>query len=77
MEKMETTDTLEIQIVEIDYTNWQGKRGLRRIRPVPGTLQFKSTEHHPTSQWLFDAVDLDKKALRTFALSDIHSWKSI
>lgn len=62
--------------VTIVYTNWRGQTDTRRIAPRPGTLRFEATEHHPDPQWVFDAFDLDKKADRTFALKDVHSWKA-
>mgnify|MGYP000753318233 CR=1 FL=1 len=68
---------MESQVVEIDYTNWRGVRGLRRIRPIPETLRFTSTEYHMAPQWIIDAMDLDKNELRNFAMADVHSWRSI
>lgn len=61
------------QEVVIDYTNWEGKRSVRRIRPLQ--LSFENNEWHPETQWLLEAVDLDKGWTRSFALANIHSWK--
>lgn len=58
--------------VKIDYTNWQGKRSVRRIFPM--VLRFTKTEWHPEEQWMLLARDLDKDELRDFAMKDIHSW---
>jgi hypothetical protein len=58
--------------VTIDYTNYRGERGLRRILPLD--IKFGSNEWHPEPQWLLIAIDEDKKAERIFALKDIHSW---
>jgi hypothetical protein len=62
------------QIVVIDYTNWRGERALRRIEPVG--IYWGSNEWHPKEQWLLDARDYGKREQRTFAMKDIHSWKS-
>ncbi|PID32885.1 hypothetical protein CR956_00115 [Candidatus Saccharibacteria bacterium] len=61
------------QVVVIDYTNYRGKRMLRRVRPI--RLVFDSNQWHPKPEWLLEAFDLDKNAERTFSLKDIHSWK--
>lgn len=62
------------QIVEIDYTNHRGERALRKI--IPKTIEFGSTEWHPTGQWLLNAWDIDKMADRSFAMNQIHSWRN-
>ncbi len=59
--------------VVIDYTNWRGERSKRRIHPV--TLTFGSNEWHKDLQWLLTAYDVDKEAVREFAMKDIHSWE--
>ena len=59
--------------VVIDYTNYRGERGLRRIRPL--AVRFEASEWHPTKQWLLRAVDVEKGAMRDFAMIDIHSWQ--
>lgn len=61
--------------VAIDYTNHRGERSVRRIIPMTGTMRYASNEWHKETQWLFDAHDLDKKAIRTFALKDVHEWR--
>lgn len=61
------------EVVEIDYTNWQGKRSTRRI--IPGAFRWGSNEWHPTPQWLLDAYDCEKQAERTFALVGIWSCR--
>ncbi len=62
------------QIVEIDYTNWRGERGLRRI--VPMSIEWANNEWHPETQWLLEALDVDKRQSRTFALANVHSWRA-
>lgn len=63
------------KIVEIDYTNYRGERGVRQIQPKK--LFFGSNEWHPKEQWLLEALDLSKKADRLFAMSEIHSWRCL
>lgn len=63
------------QQVWIDYTNHRGERAYRRIHPLK--VSFEYTEWHRVSQWLLEAVDLDKSAVRKFAMSSIHDWFSI
>ena len=62
------------QVVEIDYTNWEGKRRTRLIRPT-GVLLFEENNYHKPAQWLLEALDLDTNKIKKFAVKDIHSWK--
>lgn len=67
--------TLEnAQIVNILYTNYKGETALRKI--IPERIWFGSTEWHPEDQWLLDAHDLEKDALRNFAMKDIQQWQA-
>lgn len=61
-----------VGIVEIDYTNHEGKRSLRRINPW--YIVYGANQWHKEEQWLLQARDVDKDATRTFAMKDIHSW---
>lgn len=61
------------ETVTIDYTNWRGERGARLIYPL--AIRFENNEWHPESQWLLEAVDLEKNEIRTFAMKNIHSWE--
>jgi predicted DNA-binding transcriptional regulator YafY len=61
------------QIVIIDYTNHRGERRERRI--IPKSLRYGSTEWHPDSQWLLEAVDVEKRMSRSFSMKDIHQWR--
>ncbi|MCH8519715.1 MAG: hypothetical protein LAT82_03080 [Nanoarchaeota archaeon] len=63
----------EEKIIIISYTNWKGITSQRRI--IPQNILFSSNEYHPEKQWLIEAYDVDKNAMRTFACRDIHSWK--
>lgn len=60
------------QDVEIDYTNYRGERTIRHILPL--AWRFGHTEYHTEDQWLLRALDLDKQALRDYAVADIHRW---
>lgn len=62
------------QIVLIDYTNWKGTRSTRTI--IPKEIKFGFSEWHPGEQWLLSAYDLDKLAVREFAMSGIHRWRA-
>lgn len=60
--------------VTILYTNYKGETAYRKIIPT-GKIWFGSTEWHPEKQWLLDAHDVEKGALRNFAMKDIKEWK--
>lgn len=60
------------QKVKILYKNYRGKTAVRTI--IPLKIWFGSTDWHPESQWLFDVIDCEKNAIRSFALKDILSW---
>lgn len=59
--------------ITIDYTNYRGERAERDI--IPEKIWFGSTDWHKEEQWLLDAHDMEKDALRNFAMKDIHEWK--
>ena len=50
------------------YKNWRGETGIRRA--VPNHMWYGRTEHHPEAQWFMNAWDVDKQALRDFAVLD-------
>lgn len=62
-----------LEEVVIDYTNWKGERQHRRIRPHY-TIFTRMPPYHPGRGWLLCALDLDKNAMRFFAMKNIHSW---
>jgi predicted DNA-binding transcriptional regulator YafY len=64
---------MQEQEVHIDYINWEGKRSLRRIKPLK--IFFGSTNWHKEPQWLLKAMDIDKGEERDFALKDILKWE--
>lgn len=51
------------------YTNHEGKESFRHA--VPKSIRFDSTEWHPEKQWIMRAWDVDKKAMRDFAMKDM------
>ena len=59
--------------VVIDYTNWRGERSTLLIHPI--RIDFENSEWHPETQWVLYAVDVEKNAVRSFAMKDIHSWE--
>lgn len=59
-------------MVRIDYVNYRGERSVRLI--VPQRIYFGDVEWHPGTQWILDAWDVDKAALRSFAVADIRGW---
>ncbi len=61
------------KVITVRYTNYKGETGMRSI--VPEKIWFGSTEWHKDEQWLLDAYDIDKAAIRNFALKDISEWK--
>ncbi len=60
------TDDLTLRFT---YRNWRGEVAERAARLVH--LWFGATEYHPDPQWLVNAVDAEKRALRDFALRDM------
>ncbi len=66
-------EAIETQsIVHLDYTNWMGERGVRRVRPTG--LSFEATLQHPVKQWLLHGLCLDRGETRSFALANVHAW---
>ena len=60
------------KFVVIDYTNWRDERSFRTIEPI--NIVFEENEYHKPAQWLVIAKDIEKDALRSFAMKNIHSW---
>lgn len=55
---------------DIDYTNYRGERGRKRIRVL--RVDFGRNEYHPTPGILVVAVDLERDVERTYAASGLH-----
>jgi hypothetical protein len=54
------------------YTNWKGMTQERYVTPITGSLRWhEGDKFHPTPQWVFDAWDHEKRAIRTFTMKDI------
>jgi predicted DNA-binding transcriptional regulator YafY len=58
--------------IRIEYINYRGERSLRLI--VPQHCYFAEVDWHPGTQWILDAWDVDKGAVRSFAMRDIQRW---
>lgn len=56
--------------IRATYKNWKGNVRQRVIQPHQ--LFFGVTEHHPDPQWLMEALDIEKSAMRSFALRDLY-----
>lgn len=55
-------------VIRFLYVNYRGEKAVRNV--VPMSLYFGSTRWHPKEQWLLRAYDVDRGAVRDFALSD-------
>ena len=58
--------------IKVRYTNYRGETAVRLI--IPLRFSFGSTEYHPHEQWLLEVWDVEKNALRVYALKDISQW---
>ncbi|MEU0766737.1 DUF1653 domain-containing protein [Streptomyces albogriseolus] len=63
---------IDDQWLTIDYTNHRGERGVRTVRPY--RVWFGQTSWHPEEEWLLEAYDRDRQAVRNFSLRWIHDW---
>ena len=54
--------------VKFLYTNYKGETSIRTAEPV--SIIWSHNTWHPEEQWMLHAFDMDKKAMRTFALKD-------
>lgn len=55
--------------LSVVYTNHRGKTASRKIHPLG--VWFGSTQWHPEKQWILDAYDVGKEAVRSFAMKDM------
>jgi len=62
------TQPVEIPL-KVKYKNWKGEIGIRTI--IPLKVHYGKTDYHKTEQWLIDVFDVEKDALRTYAMMDI------
>lgn len=63
--------------LKILYRNWRGEEAIRTIVPTEGGLHFGSNEWHAEPQWLFEALDVEKRQMRQFALSGVKAWSPV
>lgn len=54
------------------YRNHRNEVATRRVQPH--RVYRGADEYHPEMQWLMTAFDLDRDAVRTFALRDVLAW---
>jgi predicted DNA-binding transcriptional regulator YafY len=57
------------QTIRFSYRNWQGAVAERTARVI--SLTYGATKWHQEPQWLLQAYDLEKNAVRLFALRDM------
>lgn len=57
------------KILEFDYVNYRGEQSHRQV--IPTSVEFGTSPHHPEPTWLLRATCLDRKAERTFKMSDM------
>lgn len=57
------------QVVRFHYTNWRGEIAVRQAEVI--RLLYGSSEWHPDPQWIVEGLDLEKGAVRFFALADM------
>lgn len=60
----------ELPILKFYYRNYKGETGYRTVKGVP-VFWYGSTEFHKANQWMIKAYDVDKDAVRDFAVKDI------
>ena len=70
----ESDSSHEEQILVFDYENYRGNKETRRV--LPKRIWFGVTDWHPEPQWILDGFDLDRNALRSFAIDHISSFSA-
>lgn len=65
-----TNDAYPLKFI---YKNYRGEISERHV--IPKGHEFISTEWHPEKQWIMVGLDLEKNAIRYFAMKDIIEWK--
>lgn len=58
--------------VRFDYINYRGERAIRTV--IPERCYLGEVTWHPGEQWILDAFDVEKGAIRSFAIADIQRW---
>lgn len=78
---MMTTNNEELLSVNVGdtilftYKNWLGEVSKRKVK-IEGFI-FGANEFHKEPQFMIKGFDLDKSAIRTFAMQDISELKVI
>ena len=67
-DKTDMTAAPDERKITMTYRNWRGEISRRTIQPWG--VRFDATDWHPEPQWLLEAWDFDKQAVRDFALAD-------
>lgn len=63
-------------LVEIDYTNHAGERRKRVVRP--GSIAMHTSAYHSGgAHWILFAMDWERREVREFLMSNIHSWREL
>ena len=60
---------IPITSIKVKYKNWKGEISIRNI--IPQSIYYGHTDFHKENQWLMEVFDIDKDALRTYAMMDI------
>lgn len=47
----------------------------RRVLPI--RIWYGSTDHHPEPQWFLHAFDIERGAVRDFAMRHVGEWQPI
>lgn len=58
-------------MIKIDYTNYEGERNIYDIRPI--SIYYDTENPYHGAGFILLATRLDKDAVRSFALKDIHN----
>lgn len=53
------------------YKNYRGDVSERHV--IAQSVQFAATEWHPEPQWLLEGFDVEKRAVRKFAMRDMEN----
>lgn len=58
--------------IKVKYTNYRGEAAVRTIVPI--RFYFGKTEYHPEEQWLVELWDIERGAIRIYALKEVTQW---
>jgi predicted DNA-binding transcriptional regulator YafY len=61
------------QVVVLFYVDERGETCTRRV--LPERIWFGCTDWHREPQWLLDAFDVDRRAVRSFAMQRIEQMR--